>query len=384
VHFVSEEFLLFAVCFAAVFFFLGREGQKLLLLGGSYLFCGSQDLMFAALLALSTFVNYGVALVIDRNPAIGQRAMWAGIAFNVALLGVFKYFDFFSRSLNDSLSFLGFTYTPIFLAIALPLGLSFYTLQAISYLVDLREGKVERASFVDYAVYMSFWPKFVAGPIIRAKPFLSQLKTRRRFRWANFYLGAESVIYGLFLKTVLSDYLAPQVQKVYASPLAYGSADALLASIFYTFQIYGDFAGYSLVVIGAARILGYSVRPNFRRPNFARSFSDFWTRWHISLSRWLRDYVFRRLVPRTSGAALAQEWQSIAELYAHFLGVPNVSSDDTFASLSGDSLSFVQVALGLETYLGRPPAGWENMTIGHLEKLRLRSQLVREESVAVL
>lgn len=368
-HFVSEEFLLFAVCFAALFFALGVVGQKVLLLAASYYFCGSQSLMFAGLLAASTVGNHLFAFLIDRKTEAQRAAMWSGILFNVGMLGVFKYFDFFSKSFSDGLSFVGLDYSPIFLEIALPLGLSFYTLQAISYLVDLRDGKVQRATLFDYAVFMSFWPKFVAGPIIRATSFLPQLKRRRQFRWANFYLGAESIIYGLFLKTVLSDYLAPQVQKVYASPAAYDGADALLAVLFYTFQIYGDFAGYSLVVIGIARILGYSVLPNFRRPNFSTSFSDFWTRWHISLSRWLRDYIFRRLVPKPSGGQGA-EWASVADIYRALLQQASVSARDTFAGLSADSLSFVEVALALEQYLGRLPNGWETMTVGRLEDLK--------------
>jgi D-alanyl-lipoteichoic acid acyltransferase DltB (MBOAT superfamily) len=368
-HFVSEQFLIFAVCFMAVFFALGLVGQKALLLVASYFFCGSQNLMFAGLLAVSTVANHVFALIIDRDASLARRAMWSGILFNVLLLGSFKYFNFFAGSLRDGLSLFGLHYSPIFLKIAIPLGLSFYTLQAISYLVDLRDGKIQRASLFDYAVFMSFWPKFVAGPIIRATAFLPQLHRRRHFRWANFYLGAEGIIYGLFLKTVLSDYLAPQVQKVYASPAAYSGADALLAALFYTFQIYGDFAGYSLVVIGIARILGFSVRPNFRRPNFSTSFSDFWTRWHISLSRWLRDYIFRRLVPRTSGGE-SREWASVADIYKLFLETPSVSAKDTFSGLSDDSLSFVEVALALEQYLGHLPNNWETMAVEGLEDLK--------------
>jgi D-alanyl-lipoteichoic acid acyltransferase DltB (MBOAT superfamily) len=293
--------------------------------------------------------------------------MWAGVTANVALLGLFKYFNFFSESFAQGLGAFGVHYAPAILNLAIPLGLSFYTLQSISYLVDLREGKLERASLLDHAVYASFWPKFVAGPIIRAHSFLPQLQERRYFRWSNFYLGVESIIYGLFLKTTLSDYLAPQVNKVYASPEAYGGADALLATIFFSFQVYGDFAGYSLVVIGTARILGYSVRPNFRRPLFARSIVDFWTRWHISLSSWLRDYVFRRL-PVARGEQ--RDWGSVGEIYSAILGVPRVTSDQTFDGLGGDSLAFVQVSLALEDFLGKLPDSWESKTVARLDELK--------------
>ena len=366
-HFLSESFLLFAVAFGALFFWLDRLGQKILLLVASYYFCGSQSWTFAALLAVSTLINHFSAVVIQASQEWRKAAMWTGIAANVALLGVFKYFDFFSVSFSEGLGAFGVHYAPAVLNLAIPLGLSFYTLQGISYLVDLREGKVERASFLDYAVYASFWPKFVAGPIIRARSFIPQLQARRRFLWANFYLGVESIIYGLFLKTTLSDYLAPQVNKVYGAPEAYGSADALLAATFFSFQVYGDFAGYSLVVIGIARILGYSVRPNFRRPLFSTSIVDFWTRWHISLSSWLRDYVFRRL-PVSHGEQ--REWGGVADIYSAILGVRHVARDQTFDGLGGDSLAFVQVSLALEQYLGKLPDSWESKTVARLDELK--------------
>ncbi|HEX3485339.1 MAG TPA: MBOAT family O-acyltransferase [Micropepsaceae bacterium] len=366
-HFLSESFLLFALAFGVLFFLLDGLGQKVLLLVGSYYFCGSQSWLFAALLAVSTLMNYGAGVVIHESEKWRHTAMWAGIVANVALLGVFKYFNFFSESFSQGLGAFGVHYSPAVLKLAIPLGLSFYTLQGISYLVDLREGKVERAGFLDYAVYASFWPKFVAGPIIRARSFLPQLRSRRRFQWANFYLGVESIIYGLFLKTTLSDYLAPQVNKVYASPEAYGAADAMLATVFFTFQVYGDFAGYSLVVIGIARIFGYSVRPNFRRPLFATSIVDFWTRWHISLSSWLRDYVFRRL-PVAQGEQ--REWRDVSDIYATILHVPHVEPDQTFDGLGGDSLAFVQVSLALEQLLGDVPDDWESKTVARLDELK--------------
>jgi len=300
-HFISFDFLLFAIAFFALFFFFGKQGQKLLLLAAGYVFCGFHSPLFASILALSTAVNY-LASRLMFSPRLSRRGvMWAGIVFNFVLLGVFKYFDFFSGSLNAAAAAVGVRYSPLILDLVVPIGLSFYTFQAVSYIVDLRNGRIEPASLLDYAVFMAFWPKFVAGPIVRATAFMPQLRERRTFRWANLYLGAESIVYGLFLKAVLSDYLVPAVKRVYDAPQAYDGAASLVAAIFYTFQMYGDFAGYSLMVIGMARILGYSIRPNFRRPNFATSFSDFWRRWHISLSKWLGDYIFRNLplkVPR--------------------------------------------------------------------------------------
>lgn len=367
-HFISEPFLFFSLAFIVLFFWCSARGQKFLLLLGSYYFCGSQNWLFAALLFGSTLMNHVSATIIDSSPKWCRTAMWGGIAANVALLGVFKYFNFFSTSFSEGLGAFGVHYSPAILNLAIPLGLSFYTLQAISYLVDLRDGKLQRASLLDYAVYASFWPKFVAGPIIRATHFLPQLRTRRRFSFPNLYLGCEMIIYGLFLKTVLSDYLAPQVNKVYSAPAAYSGADNLIAVTFFTLQIYGDFAGYSLIVIGLARILGYHVLPNFRRPLLSRSVTDFWSRWHLSLSTWLRDYIFYRL-PVYTGPT--QNWQNVASIYATILRIPCVADNQSFDSLDGDSLAFVQVSLALEQYLGSLPPRWESKSIGQLEELRL-------------
>jgi alginate O-acetyltransferase complex protein AlgI len=368
-HFISFDFLLFAVTFFALFFLLGKQGQKYLLLAAGYFFCGFHSVLFASILALSTAGNYLTSRLMF-SPTLSKRGvMWCGIVFNLAILGLFKYFDFFSGSLSAAAGVVGVHYSPIILKLVVPIGLSFYTFQAISYIVDLRNEKIERASFLDLAVFLAFWPKFVAGPIVRATAFIPQLQARRTFRWANFYLGAESIIYGLFLKAVLSDYLAPQVKKVYDAPQAYDGASSLIAALFFTFQIYGDFAGYSLIVIGMARIAGYSIRANFKRPNFAVSFSDFWSRWHISLSKWLDEYIFRNLIPKKS-ASSALNWSSVSHIYSDILESKEISSDDSFASLTGDSLSYVQIALAIESYLGALPRGWETMSVAHLESLR--------------
>ena len=367
-HLLSEEFLLFGLCFVALFFLLDVTGQKLLLIAASFVFAGIHNITFALVLAASIGGNHVSATLIARDRPYSRLAMWGGILFNVALLGTFKYFDFFSTSLNDAAAVAGVHYSPLFLHVVVPLGLSYYTFQAISYLVDLHHGKLTRASLLDFTVFMAFWPKFIAGPIIRATSFLPQLRYRRRLRWRNFYLGVESVIYGLFLKTALSDFLLPHVQKVYAAPAAYDGSNALLAALFFTFQIYGDFAGYSLVVIGVARILGYAIRPNFLRPNFARSFSDFWRRWHISLSSWLDTYIFRNLVPKSSHRKV--EWATIPQAYRAILGQNAVEADDTFMTLSGDSLSYVQAALAIEGVLGYLPDSWDSMTVSELEALR--------------
>jgi alginate O-acetyltransferase complex protein AlgI len=364
-HLISEHFFLFCVAFFAAYFFMGRQSQKYFIISTSLLFVTYASLWMAAILILSCVGNYlcSVAMARSDNEKIILKI---GIIANVATLGLFKYFNFFTESLADAASLLGVHYEPFTWKIVAPLGLSFYTFQAISYLVDIRRRLISVPDVVDFTLYLVFWPKFIAGPIIRASWFLPQLTYRKPFRWSNLFLGMEMVTYGLFLKVVLSDNLIPQIDKVFKNPGAYDGANALLSSFFFTFQIYGDFAGYSLMVIGIARIMGYSVRRNFHRPNLARSFTDFWSRWHISLSSWLEDYVFRSLIPK-KGRVDEVTWTSISAMYADLLGKSGVSSEDSFQALSGDSLSYVEVALALEAMLGELPQRWERLAVRDLE-----------------
>jgi D-alanyl-lipoteichoic acid acyltransferase DltB (MBOAT superfamily) len=369
--FISEPFILFAIGFGVVYFCLDAAGQRWALTIGCGFFYLTVGPLFLCVLAGSIIANYLFSGFIV-NAARVRVALFAGIATNVAFLCVFKYFDFFSGPVTAGLEFFGIRYSPYIADVVLPLGISFYTLQAIGYLVDLSEKKLPRASFAELAAYLAFWPKFVAGPIIRAGRFMPQLRRRHRFKWPNFFIGLELIVYGLFLKTVLADYLAPQVDRVFANPAAFDAASTALAVLFFTVQIYGDFAGYSLMAIGMARILGFSVLPNFRRPMLARSFTDFWSRWHISLSTWLRDYVFQRL-PLRPVRADDRSWASVMDIFAYFLPARPLSSGSTFRSLAGDSLAFVQVSLALEAYLGELPSAWDNLSIADLERAHPRS-----------
>jgi D-alanyl-lipoteichoic acid acyltransferase DltB (MBOAT superfamily) len=365
-HLISEAFLFFAVAFCAVFFVLGCKEQKIALVIGSYLFCGIAGLIFPVVLLFSTVANYAVSSAMEAYQTYSRRILALGVIGNVLLLASFKYVNFMSQSLSDASEAFGFVYSPLIVKLAIPLGLSFYTFQAISYLIDFHHKKFAKPSFLDFAVYLSFWPKFTAGPIIRAGWLLPQLQRARKFRWPNFFLGAEMIVFGLFLKTVISDHLVPHISKVFETPAAYDGAATLLAVFLFTFQIYGDFAGYSLIVIGIARILGFSILPNFRRPNYATSFSDFWTRWHISLSTWLNDYVFRSLI-RKQKRLLEARWPNVRSLFSEMMGIPNVSDDATFTSLAADSLAYVEITLALEGQLGNLPMGWESMTARELD-----------------
>jgi len=365
-HLISSNFLIFTAAFFAVYFLLNKVGQHVLLIVASYAFVCFASVWMAAILFLSTAVNFVFSRQMEVNSA-RQPLLACSIVFNVALLGIFKYYGFFSSSIADTLGVIGVKYSPYTISLAAPLGLSFYTFQAISHQIDLSHKRVRTPSFTDFTLYMAFWPKFVAGPIVRSRWFLPQLRTRKRFSWPNLFLGVELFVYGLFLKVALSDNLLSQIDRVFEHPKSYDGANTLVSTIFFTFQIYGDFAGYSLMVIGLARVMGFSIRRNFNRPNLARSFSDFWARWHISLSTWLEDYVFRSLIPRKALAGDAQ-WTSVRDLYSVVLRRP-VNAHDTFEALAGDSLSYVEVALGLEALIGDLPVSWERLEVQELEAL---------------
>ena len=367
-HLISTSFVEFAFLFMCVYFFLGKLGQKLLIIAASYYFVIYASAWMALLLFVSSNINYLISRLVIETERFRKSFVIVGVALNVAMLGVFKYFNFFSQSLTDVADWAGVHHAPMLIPVVAPLGLSFYTFQAISYIVDVGRKRVAPPPWLDFILFLAFWPKFIAGPIIRATWFLPQLRHEKRFRWPNLYLGVEMIIYGLFLKVALSDNLIPQIDKVFSSPAGSDGANALVSAIFFSFQIYGDFAGYSLIVIGISRILGFSIRRNFNRPNMARSFSDFWSRWHISLSSWLEDYVFRSLIPRRS-ASSQSAWTSVSAMFADLLGMPTVDAAESFQSLSGDSMSYVQVALALEGMIGRLPSQWERLTLGELEGL---------------
>lgn len=365
-HLISSNFLIFAVAFFAIYFLLNKAGQHVLLIVASYAFVCVASLWMAAILFFSTAVNFAFSRKIEQS-SVRQPLLAYSIIFNILVLGIFKYYGFFTSAISDLFNLIGITYSPYTIGLAAPLGLSFYTFQAISHQVDLSRNRVKSPTFTDFALYMAFWPKFVAGPIIRSRWFLPQLRTRKRFSWPNLFLGVEFFVYGLFLKVALSDNLLSQIDRVFEHPKSYDGANTLVSTIFFTFQIYGDFAGYSLMVIGLARVMGFSVRRNFNRPNLARSFSDFWARWHISLSTWLEDYVFRSLIPRKALGG-NQKWASVLELYSAVLRRP-VQDHDTFEALAGDSLSYVEVALGLEDLIGNLPSSWERLSVKDLEAL---------------
>lgn len=293
--FNSLPFIAFAISFFALYFFLPLRLQLAWTLAFSYLFYGWWDWRFLGLLIGSTVFNCLIALKISPSGSEVRSKRWLtiGIVSSLALLFVFKYFNFFADSLHAALASMGLSVSLNELNVVLPIGISFYTFHAINYLIDVYRGKitVER-SLLKYGVYIALWPQLVAGPIVRASRLLPQLQQKRPFKWANVQLGLEFVVLGFFLKVVVADSLSPIVDASFARVESLSALNLAIGALFFSFQIYGDFAGYSLIAIGFGRIMGLNLGVNFRRPYLSTSFSEFWTRWHISLSRWLRDYLY--------------------------------------------------------------------------------------------
>lgn len=300
----------FGLFFVLVFVFswLLRERadtRKLFLLAASYVFYGWWDWRFCFLLLATSLIAWGAGFRISRSTDNRTRRWSVGTAIAALLinLGFFKYYGFFIGSLQDLLFAAGLQRDLPFLQIVLPVGISFFTFQAISYIVDVYRGEVEaRSSPVDVLLYVSFFPQLVAGPIVRASRFLPQLERPPSLTRAQVSEGLMMIVIGLFKKMVIANYLATElVDPVFLDPSAHSSLVVLLGVYGYAVQIFCDFSGYSDMAIGTALLLGYRFIPNFNQPYRAESLRDFWRRWHISLSQWLRDYLYIPLGGSKSG-----------------------------------------------------------------------------------
>lgn len=303
--------LTFGIFFVLVLSFawaLDRENgqRKLLLLAASYIFYGWWDWRFCALLAFSSIANWVFGRIIGAMPASPLRALviMLAIAVNLGILGFFKYYGFFIENVGEALAMIGWERDLFLMQIILPVGISFYTFQGISYIIDIKRGEADhRASLLDAMLYISFFPQLVAGPIVRAKDFLPQLNRAPTISRAAISLGVLLILWGLFKKSVIASEIATGiVDPVFFAPGEYGGIDRLFAVYGYAVQIYCDFSAYSDIAIGCAALLGYRFNRNFDQPYRARSFQDFWRRWHISLSTWLRDYLYKPLGGSRGGA----------------------------------------------------------------------------------
>ncbi len=310
--------LVFGVFFLVVLFSTwsaarNNAARKHILLAASFVFYGWWDWRFCGLLLLSCILNWaaGRALGASKNEGARTVLMVLGIAINLAILGFFKYYGFFLENLSQVLTYLHIERDLPFLQIILPVGISFYTFQGISYVMDVKRRDVEASpALTDVMLYISFFPQLVAGPIVRAKDFLPQLRQTPSLSREMAAFGFLLIIWGLFKKTVIANELASGlVDDVFFDPAYYGTTDLLFAAYGYAVQIYCDFSAYSDIAIGCAALLGYRFQKNFDQPYRARSFQDFWRRWHISLSTWLRDYLYISL-----GGSRQGKWRTRANL----------------------------------------------------------------------
>jgi D-alanyl-lipoteichoic acid acyltransferase DltB (MBOAT superfamily) len=301
--FNSIEFVVFILIFIPLYFSTKGKVRLSLSLGSSYLFYGWWDYRFLGLIILLTLLNFycGLNISSKTNSKRNYTYLSASIISSLVILGFFKYFNFFTENFIAILNVFGYEGVGSALNIILPVGVSFYAFQTMSYTLDVYHKLEPEKSLLNFATFVAFFPQLVAGPIVRASCFIPQLKTDRVFNVDDVVSGIQLIIWGFFLKVVIADSLSMVVDVRFASPEAHNALSILIGVVFYAFQIYGDFAGYSLIAIGIARLLGYKFPVNFNRPYFAHNFSDFWQRWHISLSSWLRDYLYIPLGGNRSG-----------------------------------------------------------------------------------
>jgi alginate O-acetyltransferase complex protein AlgI len=294
--FTTLTFLLFLlVVFALYWGFPQRRFQNLLLVISSYVFYGWWDWRFCSLMLASSLLDYYVGLGLDASDQPRRRKMLLSVALvgNLGMLGFFKYFNFFSESLAAAASSLGWNFDRPTLDVVLPVGISFYTFQTMSYSIDIyrREMRASR-QFIEYLAYVSFFPQLVAGPIERATHLLPQFLRDRRFNYEKAADGCRQMLWGFFKKMVVADNLATAVDLGFSQATGRSGPELLVATFFFAVQIYCDFSAYSDIASGTARLFGIELMKNFNCPYFAGSMRDFWRRWHISLSTWFRDYVY--------------------------------------------------------------------------------------------
>lgn len=295
--FNSFEFLIFLpIVFALYWFVFNRslKWQNALILIASYCFYGWWSWRFMGLLMLSTALDYAYGFwVASPNRQKAKLFLWLSILNNLGILAVFKYYNFFATQFQIGFEALGWHTHPLLLDVALPIGISFYTFHGMSYVFDIYRGQQTPVkNFVDYAVFVSFFPLLVAGPIERANHLLPQVQKNRVFNYTQAVEGCRLIVWGLFKKVVIADSLAPIVDEAFNNYNFYNGLSLILAAVAFSFQIYGDFSGYSDIALGTAKLFGFELLSNFKFPYLSRDVAEFWRRWHISLSSWFRDYLY--------------------------------------------------------------------------------------------
>lgn len=312
----------FALFFPAVFFlywfvFKKLSHQNILLLVASYFLYACWDYRFLFLLMFSTFLDYytGIRMHEAKDQKGKKFWFWLSITANLGFLGFFKYYNFFVESFSEALSAGGIHIDVWTLNVILPVGISFYTFHGLSYIVDIYYDRIKpERNFIDYSVFVSFFPLLVAGPIERATHLLPQIKRERKFDYARVVDGLRQALWGLFKKIVIADNCAEYANMIFNDSANQPASALVLGALFFTFQIYCDFSGYSDIALGVARMLGIDLLRNFAFPYFSRDIAEFWRRWHISLSTWFRDYLYIPL-----GGSKGGTWMKVRNTFIIFL-----------------------------------------------------------------
>ena len=314
--FNSLEFLVFLPIVFLLYWFVfrGRQWQNLLIVVASYVFYGWWDWRFLLLIALTSFCSFASGLLLERYE--GQRRKQqmvsaSNIVLNLGILGVFKYYNFFVENLDALFGALGWHLDWITMSIILPVGISFYTFQALSYTIDVYQKKLPAThDIVEFFAYISFFPQLVAGPIERATNLLPQFQRERNFDYAKAVDGLRQMLWGFTKKIVVADSCAAVVNSYWGEYHELNGISLFVLGVLFTFQIYCDFSGYSDIAIGTARLFGFNLMRNFNFPYFSRSIPEFWRRWHISLTTWFRDYIYFPL-----GGSRCGKWKIIRNVY---------------------------------------------------------------------
>jgi len=296
--FNSLDFAIFLPIVFVLYWFVFQKNLKLqnfLIVAASYVFYGWWDWRFLTLILFSTLVDFSIGYLLKNEKTIARRKvfLWISILVNLGFLGFFKYYNFFVESFTEAFSLFGKEIQPNTLNIILPVGISFYTFQTLSYTIDVYNKKLEPTrNFIAFSAFVSFFPQLVAGPIERATNLLPQFYTKRVFEYSAAVLGLRQILWGLFKKVVIADNCATYANIIFNDHSYYSPGTLVLGALFFTFQIYGDFSGYSDIAIGTSRLFGFNLKQNFAFPYFSRDIAEFWRRWHISLSTWFRDYLY--------------------------------------------------------------------------------------------
>lgn len=311
--FTSIEFFVFLPVVFALYWLLNRytRWQNLLVVAASYLFYGWWDWRFLLLIAFTSACSYFSGLIIN-NGCWRKTALWGNIIINLGILGLFKYYDFFATELA---TLLGLPPSTLILDLILPVGISFYTFQALSYSIDVYRGKIEPTrDIVAFFAYVSFFPQLVAGPIERATNLLPQFNKQREFNYPMAVDGVRQMLWGFFKKVVVADNCAVYVDDIWSSIAGQSSINLAVAAALFSIQIYCDFSGYSDIAIGTAKLFGIRLMRNFNVPYFSRDIAEFWRRWHISLTTWFRDYIYIPL-----GGSRVDKWKVVRNTFVIFL-----------------------------------------------------------------